>query len=654
MRVFDALRSIVSAISLCLFAAALPAAAQPVEPPPLNAYGELPSIEKAALSPSGDRIAALLTVKGKRLLVAFGPDNKVISTTNVDTMKISSFDWVGEDRILLTYRTTEELGYSFTTDKHEFSFATIIPIGAKASGEVIFSNRRDLVDSVFGNYGIRKIDGRWYGFFGALELARGLRNEYIFKHGRPYLYRVDLESYDTSRIAVSAKSSFSNDWLVDANGEVAATYNTNEESGRWNIRNSAGDVIAEGRNLSGRSGMIGLGKGGRSVIYYEYDSEGASQWYEVAIGGGVSKSFLDDLDIERLYFDRATGYLSGYLLEGENPEPVFDTPSMADAVRKVQAAFKDYDMRMVDWSNDLSHVIVRTTGVKDSGTWFTVDVNNLAARAFAYERMAIAPNHVGHFSTFEYTAADGMELDGILTVPPGVEPKNLPLVMLPHGGPHSSDRERFDWWAQAFASRGYAVFQPNFRGSTNRGGEFRRAGYGEWGRKMQTDKSDGLKALADAGIIDPDRACIVGASYGGYAALAGVTLQQGMYKCAVAVAPVTDIRRMYREDYQATGNQRTTKVALREQLGDPDTWNEVSPERFADRADAPVLLIHGKDDTVVPYIHSKKMADALKDEKKPYQMVTLDGEDHWLSLSETRQKMLAASVAFVQKHNPAD
>ena len=245
-------------------------------------------------------------------------------------------------------------------------------------------------------------------------------------------------------------------------------------------------------------------------------------------------------------------------------------------------------------------------------------------------------------------------MDGILTLPPGRDPTSLPVVMLPHGGPHSFDSEQFDWWAQALASRGYAVFQPNFRGSTHRGGEFRRAGYGEWGRKMQTDISDGLAALAEAGLVDPDRACIVGASYGGYAALAGVTLQQGIYRCAVAVAPVTDIRRMYREDYRATGQMRTTRTALRERLGNPDTWDEVSPERFAERADAPILLIHGRDDTVVPYVHSEKMADALDDDDKPHELLTLDGEDHWLSLSETRQRMLSATVAFVLEHNPAD
>lgn len=117
---------------------------------------------------------------------------------------------------------------------------------------------------------------------------------------------------------------------------------------------------------------------------------------------------------------------------------------------------------------------------------------------------------------------------------------------------------------------------------------------------------------------------------------------------------MTDIRRMYREDYTASGQARVTRQALREQLGDPDRWNAVSPERSAEKADAPILLIHGKDDTIVPYVHSSKIADALKDEGKRYELITLDDEDHFLSLSKTRQQMLNASVEFVQKHNPAN
>src|SRR6202007_2715282 len=126
----------------------------------------------------------------------------------------------------------------------------------------------------------------------------------------------------------------------------------------------------------------------------------------------------------------------------------------------------------------------------------------------------------------------------------GREAKGLPLVVMPHGGPEAHDRPGFDWWAQAFASRGYAVFQPNFRGSDGSGDAFRDAGFGQWGRKMQTDISDGVAELARRGIVDPKLVCIVGASYGGYAALAGVTLQHGLYRCAVSYAGVANMDSM--------------------------------------------------------------------------------------------------------------
>lgn len=654
MQVLRNLTKVLAAIGLALASAALPATLSANDAPPLSAYGELPGIERAALSPSGERIAALVTINGTRLLVAFDSDDSIISRTNVNELKVRSFDWIGEDKLLLTYDITEDLSNNFVADKYELAISVTIPMDGVSTGNTIFENRRDLVDSTFGFYGMRLIDGRWYGFFGALELSRGTRSEYVWRHGRPYLYRVDLQENTTQRIALAAETDHDNDWLIDANGEVAATYDINRETGRWNIRNANRDVIAEGQSASGRGGMRGLGSDGRSVIFYQTDNEDQLERYEVALSGGAPTRFLPGIDVDQFYFDARTGHLNGYVEDGVDLTPVFDDRAKADAVQKVQNAFRNYSMRIMDWSDDLSHVIVRTTGAEDSGTWFTVDVRNLQARAFAYERMTIEPQHVGPFSTFEYVASDGMEMDGILTLPPDTEATNLPVVMLPHGGPHSHDREQFDWWAQALASRGYAVFQPNFRGSTNRGRAFRLAGFGEWGRSMQTDISDGLAALAEAGIVDPERACIVGASYGGYAALAGVTLQQGIYRCAVAVAPVTDIRQYYNENLRDNLGARTTRTSLREQLGDPDTWNAISPERLADQADAPILLIHGRDDTVVPYTHSFKMADALKDEDKPHELVTLDGEDHWLSLSETRQTMLNATVAFVQEHNPAD
>jgi dipeptidyl aminopeptidase/acylaminoacyl peptidase len=253
-----------------------------------------------------------------------------------------------------------------------------------------------------------------------------------------------------------------------------------------------------------------------------------------------------------------------------------------------------------------------------------------------------------------YKAADGTDIDAVLTLPPGRPTHKLPVVVFPHGGPTSRDYPKFDWWAQAFASRGYALLQPNFRGSSGYSVAFERAGHGEWGRKMQTDISDGLAYLAREGIADPERACIMGASYGGYAALAGVTLQQGVYRCAVAVAGISNLAKFASDEVIESGFNSMYRRVLRSEIGSGRDLAAVSPIRFASSVNVPVLLIHGKDDVVVPYEQSSDMANALRAAGKKVEFVTLAHEDHWLSRSETRLAMLKAAVAFVEMNNPPD
>ncbi len=638
----------------------LPALAQTsaVTPPPLSAYGELPDVERAAISPSGDRVVLLTKVRGERVLLAIQDQTTPLRVVRVGDMKIRSVRWVGEDRLLLIAGETIDLPANFTTDKYEANVAQIIPIDDSARGGVVFADDPRYFDGIIGNYGVREIDGEYYGFFGTMEFVRGDRRtgsrQWRFDHGRPFLYRVNLHDFDVERVDGPAREGHSRDRLIDARGALAFTLDVNDNSGAWQISNRSGRKIAEGKQARGAVSLIGLNHDGSQAIYAERGEDRTYYW-EIGQTGGEPAAFLDDVDFEQLFFDRATGHLMGYTIgEGETERHVFFDPALEDKAERVRQAFSGGESWISGWTSDLSDVIVRTSGNGDSGTIYGVDLATNRANALAYARIAIEPQHVGPISTFAYTARDGLEMDGILTTPPGVEPQNLPVVVLPHGGPHSADLPVFDWWAQAFAARGYAVWQPNFRGSTNRDTAFARAGYGEWGRKMQTDKTDGLMALAEAGIVNPERACIVGASYGGYAALAGVTIEQGIYRCAVAVAPVSDLRAMYREDYRASGRDRTTKVALREQLGDPDLWDAVSPRRLAQRADAPIMLIHGVDDTIVPYSHSTKMADKLDDAGKLYELVTLDGEDHWLSLSLTRQQMLTNAMRWVETHNPAD
>jgi dipeptidyl aminopeptidase/acylaminoacyl peptidase len=185
------------------------------------------------------------------------------------------------------------------------------------------------------------------------------------------------------------------------------------------------------------------------------------------------------------------------------------------------------------------------------------------------------------------------------------------------------------------------------------------AGFGQWGRKMQTDLSDGVRYLVAQGMVDPARVCIVGASYGGYAALAGVTLDPGVYRCAISVAGLSDLKRMLQwvdEDHMSRANiaQRYWDRFMGVTGPDDTSLDAISPIKHLDAISVPVLLIHGKDDTVVPYEQSDLMYDALRRAKKPVNLVTLKHEDHWLSRSETRLQMLQASVDFLRANNPPD
>jgi dipeptidyl aminopeptidase/acylaminoacyl peptidase len=258
----------------------------------------------------------------------------------------------------------------------------------------------------------------------------------------------------------------------------------------------------------------------------------------------------------------------------------------------------------------------------------------------------------GTVREFDYKARDGYGLFGYLTLPPGAGEKNLPLVVLPHGGPESRDTADFDWWSQFLASRGYAVLRPQFRGSTGLGDAHRLAGRGQWGLRMQDDVTDGVTALIEQGIADPERVCIVGASYGGYAALAGAAFTPELYACAISVAGVSDLPEMLAHDEKIHGEEDDSSYYWKESIGtrDDPRLGQKSPARYAGNFRAPVLLLHGSNDSVVPFAQSQLMANALKAAGKPHQLITLDSEDHWLSGSVTRIRLLTEIEKFLAAH----
>jgi acetyl esterase/lipase len=623
---------------------------------PIAVYGNLPGFEMAAMSPSGDRVALVGVVNETRRLIVLDKDGNPLTAAPLGNQKLRRIIWAGENMVLLQLSWTVKLGMDFTADKAELSSMIVVPLNGGKPWSV-FEHSTGITGGVRGFYGVIQRDGRWYGYFGGITLggrSAASPSEHFLDSTRPELYEVDLQTGKPSRIARRISDDVDRDWVVGPDGKVAATLDFTPSSGNWKIGNGSGKTIVSGQNSRGGIGLISLGRTAGSILYYvEDEATGANRWLEVPAGGGSPTEILKEESVQTGYIDPNSGQLIGYLRDGDIPEAHFYDARQEKVMAATRRAFPGLTVHLVDWSDHFDRLIVRTEGVGDPQSWWKVNIatGNADPLGVSYPMQV---SDVGPMRMVHYKAADGLEMAGVLTLPPGRPATRLPVVIFPHGGPAARDYPGFDWWAQAFAAQGYAVFQPNFRGSTGYGAAFEKAGHGEWGRKMQSDISDGLAELVRQGIVDPKRACIMGASYGGYAALAGVTLQQGLYRCAVSVAGVSDVQQMYQSDVERSGGDKTLIRALKAEIGSGRALKDVSPIRFADRADAPILLVHGKDDTVVQYEQSNAMARALRAAGKPVEFVTLPGEDHWLSKSATRLAMLQAAVTFIEHNNPPD
>jgi dipeptidyl aminopeptidase/acylaminoacyl peptidase len=624
---------------------------QALAAPPLHVYGKLPGFEMASLSDSGERIALIAIVKEERRLIVLDNNAKPILVAPLGDTKARSLHWAGDDYVLVYKSDTRAISpLDFTAPKAELFSMIVVPLNGQKVWSV-FANRSTITGGVTGFYGVRQRDGKYFGYFGGITLDGGTYTAKYLQSTDPVLYEVDLQNQSTDKIAPRLEGDGYRRWIVGPEGKVTATLDFRSKGGDWTIRNRDGDKIAFGKEPLGGISLVGLGATPDTLVYGVDDEEDGDQWYEVPLSGGEAKPFLLDVALRNVIFDSRSRQIAGYVRHGDTPAYKFFGERQQKVIDGTLKAFPGLSVHLVDWNHGFDKLIVMTEGAGDPQTWWLVDIKTGRATDLGVS-YPISSKDVAPMRMIEYAASDGLTIPAVLTLPTNAPAKNLPVIVLPHGGPHVRDYPGFDWWAQAFASRGYAVLQPNFRGSTGYSTAFERAGYGEWGRKMQSDLSDGLAHLVKEGIIDPQRACIVGASYGGYAALAGVTLQQGIYRCAVSVNGVSDLQEMVTTEIRESGSNATLRRALKRQIGSGKDLRAVSPINLAASADAPVLLIHGKDDIVVRYSQSAAMEKALRKADKPVQLITLDGEDHWLSKSATRLAMLEAAIAFVEQHNP--
>ncbi|MFB2729099.1 alpha/beta hydrolase family protein [Shewanella mangrovisoli] len=329
--------------------------------------------------------------------------------------------------------------------------------------------------------------------------------------------------------------------------------------------------------------------------------------------------------------------------EGDGEEYTFWDPEYAGLQNGLKAVLPNAHNYITQFSADERRYIVYSTSSTQPGTYYFGDRDEKALFPIADRYSQLSSEQLADTQYLSYEARDKLKIDAYLTVPKGLEAKQLPTIIFPHGGPISYDSNDFDYWAQFFANRGYAVFRMNFRGSAGYGYEFMKAGLKSWGLEMQNDVEDGTRYLINQGISDPQRICIVGASYGGYAALMGAAMTPDLYRCAVSVAGVTDVAYLVKSSRRFTNYE-----VVKEQIGDDfSALYERSPVSKADKITIPVLLLHGDKDRVVKVQHSREMFDELKSRKKNVEYIELENGDHYLSNNDHRLTTFKALDKFL-------
>jgi dipeptidyl aminopeptidase/acylaminoacyl peptidase len=634
-------------VALLLAGCAARHPAAPVEhlPEPLAIYGRLPTIEDVAISPDGTRLAYVQTTDDNQRIVGIVSlaDHSVVASVRAGDAKLRAIEWVDDQRLLLTTSVTA-VPLGLIGARSELGMLQVYDVSEHRSRPLLGREDRTL-NTAFGRPMIRQTDGRSLLYVGGsyLKADRTL----------PGLFSVDAASGDEELVLRGKPDA--REWLVDDRGEVVVeqTYDNDDRRSVFSIRREdALREVATADDPFDNAGIVGFGPGADSLVV-EVPEANDSIWKPLSLKDGTLGSAMQK-GIDRPLLDRCSDRVIGWAREDDEPRYGFVDPALQARWDQVVRSFKDERVRLVSASDDWSKLVVLVEGERDGYAYEVADTTTHGVERVGavYEGLP----QVFDVMRVTYPAADGLEITAYLTLPATRPVKNLPLVVLPHGGPAARDVLQFDWWAQALAASGYAVLQPNYRGSTESVQLF-TAGFGEFGRKMQTDLSDGVRFLARKGVVDPARVCIVGASYGGYAALAGVTLDPGVYRCAISVAGPSDLPRYRGRTHGRSGHgdsptQRYWDRYWGATSPDDPILATISPSRHAANVTVPVLLIHGRDDTVVPYEQSEIMADAMEDAGKPVELVTLNGEDHWLSRGATRLQMLEYVIGFLRVHNP--
>ena len=623
-------------------------AASPPSRPAIEIFARSARVSNIALSPDGKRIALVVRKGDDGYLIYFDVGDKGSKGINIGPTKVRDIFWGDNNNVVLVNSVTTVLP-EFVSYKNEFKTARIINLTTQKV-KILFDREVHYYRLVIDSPKRVKINGEY----------RVVAANYEMQEEFPLcLYSFGM---DTTQGHLMLKGDHdTRAFVVNGAGQIVAYSNFDEELKTWELFfNTAlatdGLSLKKVYHLKGEvlniPELVGIGRDGNSVVLLVDDD-----YHEIGASGLLSASLNPD-SAGKAYsplFHPTSGCLAGFSQHDDWISLSYFDPilkKLSDALPDVVGTGTRFSI--ASFAEDPRKMLVYTEDKGDAGSYWFYDLSNGTAEPVTTNFPDLPSEWITQKQAIDYQAGDGLNIHAYLTLPPFREARNLPLIVMPHGGPEARDYIDFDWKTQALASLGYAVLQPNFRGSTGYGQDFTDAGHGEWGRKMQSDLSDGVRYLAGKGIIDPKRVAIFGASYGGYAALAGATLDTGIYKCAVSVAGISDLKEMINFGIENSAvNNSHLVLTMKLMMGDPRHYDEISPAKQAARCDCPVLLIHGADDTVVPIDQSQRMERALKAAGKDVQFITYKGQDHWEDIPSARIAMMQAIADFLQTHNPA-
>jgi dipeptidyl aminopeptidase/acylaminoacyl peptidase len=632
-----------------LLAAGVPAFAAPL---PAEAFGGRQALQDAAISPDGQRVAYIGGTPDLRVLSIAPIDGLKAETVSLGNVRTLDVQWAGPDYVLVRVIVHSTLG---TRYDYEFVRSLVFDVHAqpktyllKNSPESSYASALPVLAIAPGPPATAYLQGLDWSTHMVAENFTHLKtpdSDLVW-----VIWKVDVASGAGTVIERGGPDAFT--WVVDTHGQPWARLDTTATDDRIIYVRSTTGVWRP--VVRGQVDLEGYSDRDHAVYWSEEDPvDGATRIKKADVESGAV-SVVGPADAKGgadLMWDPLTNTPVA-IIAGENAADTWLDSQLGQVHATLSRVFKNRTVELVNWSADRTRYVVKVTSADTPPDWYLFDTVRKEASSLGSEYPQLAGQAISTTRFFHYPARDGLSIPAYLRLPASGPSTGLPLIVMPHGGPAARDDGQFDWWAAFLVSRGYAVFQPQFRGSEGFGAAFRKAGDGEWGGKMQADIMDGVQYLAKEGTIDPARVCIVGASYGGFAALQNLVQFPGAYRCAVSVNGVTDPGELVSEVRARAGGENEASRYLRKELGLNDNIPLAAPARHIDDINAPVMLIYSEQDTRVPPIQSQRMAKALQDAGKPVEVVVLPGDDHFLLASASRVKMLQEIDGFLAKYLP--